>query len=231
MKEMFKTFILVITVLSISSCTHKKSKIPETKDLDTVNCTETAVIEKPVIVIKDSIFNQLGIRVFKDSSLIISTKELKSNSIPDWVFEMKKLKNLTIDGMFPEYNHEDYGAYKLKRNCFRVDEIPPQIKNLTELKSLILPDNDLSSIPNELITLKNLKIIDLSNNPRLHNVTNLEKIVSLEFLSFYGCHLTNMPTNIGNLRHLKKLALDGNPINEKEKIRIKKALPNCNITF
>jgi hypothetical protein len=230
-KGEIKIIFFVVLAIYISSCTHKKTKTLETKDLDTINCPEITVIEKPVFVNKDSIFKQLGIRVFKDSRLIISTKELKSNSIPDWVFEMKKLKNLTINGMFPEYDHGDYGAYSMKDDCFRIYEISPKIKNLTGLTSLSLSDNDISSIPIELTELKNLKTIDLSNNSKLRDVTNIEKIVSLEFLSFYGCYLTEMPVNIGNLKHLKVLDLDGNPINEQEKMRIKKALPNCKITF
>nr|WP_315197686.1 leucine-rich repeat domain-containing protein [uncultured Flavobacterium sp.] len=231
MRTIFKITLFLVAVFFISSCTHKKTEISETKDLDTIECPEIVVKEKPIIINQDSIFKQLGVRVFKDSNFVFSAKELKSNSIPDWVFKMKMLKHISINGMFPEYIHEDYGAYHIKDDCYRIQEIPPQIKELSSLTSLSLFDNDIQTIPIELSTLKKLKIIDLSNNSGLENVDNIEKIASLEFLSFYGCHLTEMPANIGTLKHLKELDLQGNSINGKEQIRIKKALPNCKIRF
>jgi Leucine-rich repeat (LRR) protein len=228
MKTISKTSLFVIAVLFISSCTNKSTKISEIKDLDT-NCTETE--EKPNDINQDSIFKKMGFSVSLDSSFVISANELKSYSIPDWVFKLKNLKKLEIMGMYCEYEFGDYGAYSIKGDCFKIQEILPQIATLTELTSLSLPRNDIQTLPIELTALKNIKLIDLSDNPGLHNVNNIEKIVSLEFLSFYGCHLTEMPANIGNLKHLKELDLEGNSISIKEQIRIKKALPNCNITF
>lgn len=237
MKTILKTSLFVVAVLFMSSCTPKKTKTAETKGFDSIDCLgkEDKLIkineEKPIIINEDSIFKQLGVRVFKDSSFIISAEELSSYSIPEWVFKMKKLKIIAINGMFCEYEFGNYGAYSIKGDCFKIEEISPQIKNLTKLTSLSLSNNDIRTLPIELTTLKNLKAIDFSDNPGLHDVATIEKIVSLEFLSFYGCHLTEMPTNIGNLKHLKELNLEGNSINEKEQIRIKKALPNCNIRF
>lgn len=231
MKKIINTSLFVIAVFFISSCTHKKTKISETKDLDTIECPEIEVKEKPIIINEDSIFKQLGVRVYKDSSFIISAEELKSNSIPDWVFKMKRLKHIEIVGMFPEYVHEDYGSYHIKDDCYRIQEIPSTIKELSTLTSLSLPDNDIQTIPIELSALKTLKIIDLSGNEELDNVNNIEKIVNLEYLYLSRCHLTEMPANIGNLKHLKELDLEGNWINGMEQIRIKKALPNCKIKF
>lgn len=229
MKTIFKITLLVVAVFLMSSCTPKKTKIPETEDLDTIVSIETK--EKPNIINQDSILIKFGVHINLDSSFVVSTSQLKSNSIPDWVFTIKKLKNLSIRGMCCEYEVGDYGAYDIKGDCFKIAAISSQIKELSKLTALSLPNNDIQTVPNELIALKNLKLIDLSNNPKLQNVDNLEKIVSLEFVSLSGCHLTEMPLNIGNLKHLKELDLIGNSINAKEQIRIKKALPNCNIRF
>lgn len=212
----------------MSSCTPKKTKVTENKNLETIVSIEKD--EKPNTINQDSILKQLGVRVHFDSRLVLSTSQLKSNTIPDWVFNMEKLENLNIMGMFCEYEMEDYGAYHSKDNCYRIQEIPSKIKNLSKLTSLILTDNDIQSLPSDLTALKNLKLIDLSNNPKL-NVNNIEKIPSLEFLSLSGCHLTEMPANIINLKHLQELDLTGNSITKKEQSRIKRALPNCNIRF
>jgi Leucine-rich repeat (LRR) protein len=229
MKTIFKMALFLVAVLFMSSCTPKKTKTAETEDLDSICSIETE--EKSNTINQDSILKQFGVRVYLDSSFVVATSKLKSNEIPNWVFNMKKLKNLTIRGMFPEYVHEDYGAYHIKDDCFRIYEIPSKIKNLTKLTSLSLPDNDIQSLPVELTALKNLKIIDLSGNEELDNVNNIEKIVSLEYVSLSGCHLTEIPANIGNLKHLKELDLKGSFISAKEQIRIKRALPNCKIRF
>lgn len=229
LKTIFNLTGFVVAVLFISSCTPKKTKIPETEDLDTIVSIEKD--EKPNTINQDSILKHLGVRVYFDSSLVLSTSKLKSNAIPDWVFKMKKLENLSIMGMYPEYVHEDYGAYHSKDDCYRIQEIPSKIKNLKKLTSLSLLFNDIKILPEELSALKNLKLFDLSNNSGLQDITVIEKLVNLELLSLSGCHLKEMPANIGNLKHLKELDLTGNSISKEEQIRIKKALPNCKIRF
>ena len=229
MKTIFKITLFVVAVLFMSSCNSKNTKIPESKNSDTICCIEKE--ELPNTIIQNKILKELKVRVDLDSIFVVSTSKLKSNAIPDWVFKMKKLKNLSIKGMFCEFKIGDNGAYRIKGDCFKIATIPSKIKELSTLTSLSLPNNDIQTLPIELSTLKNLKLIDLSNNSELQDITAIEKLVNLEFLSLYGCHLTEMPPNIGNLKHLKELDLTGNLINEKEQIRIKKALPNCNIRF
>lgn len=229
MKTIFKIVLLVVAVFLMSSCTPKKQKTVETKVLDTICCIETEVQPNPIN--QDSILIKFGVHVDIDSSFVVSTSQLKSNTIPGSVFTMKKLKNLTIRGMRCEYEIGNYGAYRFKGDCFKIEAISSQIKELSKLTALSLPNNDIQTLPVELITLKNLKQMELSNNPKLDDITVIEKMVNLEFLSLSGYHLTGMPINICNLKHLKELDLEGNSIDEKEQIRIKKALPNCNIRF
>ncbi len=152
-----------------------------------------------------------------------STKILKSNIIPDSIFNKTHIEYLTISGM-----DCDYGD---KLNCWMIKEIPAKIKNLKELKSLSLTVNAIISIPNELTSLKKLNTIDLTDNSGLRQIDNLTKIETLEYLWLYGCGLTNLPNNIGNLKKLKQLGLVGNNLDIQEKVRIKNALPNCKIDF
>ncbi len=161
--------------------------------------------------------------VYTDTSYHISTKEIKSNKIPDSVFNMPNLLTLNIKGMDCDYGNHD--------SCFMIGEIPANIKNLTALTSLSLTVNAIHSVPIEIAELKHLKSIDLTDNAGLNNIDNIEKLDSLEYLYLYGCGLTKLPVNIGNLHHLKELALTGNNIDAAEQTRIKKALPNCIIKF
>ena len=158
-----------------------------------------------------------------DTIYRVTTKELKSNEIPDSVFRMTNLLTIDITGM-----DCDYGK---NVNCFMIEQIPAKIKNLTALTSLNLPVNAIQSIPTEICKLKHLKSINLSDNPGLNTIDNIEQLKNLEYLYLYGCGLTKLPTNIGNLIKLKELGLTGNSIDGVEQARIKKALPNCEIKF
>jgi hypothetical protein len=158
-----------------------------------------------------------------DTTYSTSTQQLKSNKIPDSVFRMTKLRHLAINGM-----DCDYGDNK---NCWGISEIPAGIKNLKDLTTLRLTVDAIASIPIELTELKNLKLFDLSDNAGLTSFDNIARCQSLEYLYLYGCGLTKLPDNIADLKNLKELGLLGNNLDNTERTRIKKALPNCIIKF
>jgi Leucine-rich repeat (LRR) protein len=165
----------------------------------------------------------LSNKSISDTTYIISTKQLKSDKIPDSIFKMTNLHTLIISGM-----DCDYGNHT---NCWMVKEIPKEIKNLKKLITLRFTQNAIQEIPNELSELKELKLIDLTDNVGLSSVVNITKIKSLESLLLYGCNLTKLPDNIGELKNLKELGLTGNNFDKKEQEKIKKALSNCTIKF
>lgn len=160
---------------------------------------------------------------YQDTIYSATTYKLKSNHIPDFVFAMRSLKHISITGMDCDYGDHEY--------CWDITEIPPQIKNLKNLTTLVLNVNAIQTIPVELAELKNLKELDLTDNPALTSVDNVEKITGLEHLSLFGCGLRRLPARIGDLKKLKKLGLVGNNIGKQEQKRIKEALPNCEINF
>ena len=157
-----------------------------------------------------------------DTIYSTSTAQLKSSKIPDSVFLMANLKHLSILGM--DCNKGDTG-------CLMLKELPNEIANLKKLTSIRLESNAIKIIPNELSQLKNLTFLDLSFNWKISNIASLTQIQSLEFLYLQGCGLHQLPDNIADLKKLKKMGLFGNYIDQTEQERIKKALPNCYITF
>lgn len=122
----------------------------------------------------------------------------------------------------------DYGDHQ---HCWGIKEIPPAIKNLYALTRLFLTINAIHALPVELASLKQLKILDLTDNAGLTSYEILTELTTLEVLNLYGCGLTHLPSAIGNLVHLKELGVAGNYFDEKEKERIRKALPHCRIIF
>lgn len=159
-----------------------------------------------------------------------STEKLKSNHIPDSVFLMTNLKYLSIQGMDCDYRMSDKDGNDITQ-CWMLTEIPHQIINLKKLEKIQLNVNAIRAIPIELADLKSLKSLDLTDNSNLSDIENIIRLENLESLGLNGCYLTRLPTNIGQLKKLKSLGLAGNNIDEQEKARIKKALPDCEIYF
>jgi Leucine-rich repeat (LRR) protein len=157
-----------------------------------------------------------------DTVYYASTKQLRSNHIPDSVFQMTNLKHLAIQGMDCDYGDHEH--------CWEISEIPIQVKNLKDLETLSLTVNSIDSIPIELTELK-LISIDFSDNAGFQNIDNITKIKSLQYLYLYGCGLTKLPGDIEELANLKELGLVGNSFDKGEQERIKKALPECRIRF
>ena len=122
----------------------------------------------------------------------------------------------------------DYGD---RTNCCMIKEIPGDIKNLKNLSMLRLTRNTITAIPNELIDLNNLILLVLTDNAGLTNIYPLTKLFSLQYLYLYDCGLAKLTDDIGDLKNLKELGLVGNHLDKAEQLRIKKALPNCIITF
>lgn len=164
------------------------------------------------------------------SNYSTQTRDIKSNHIPDSVFQMINLKSLSVTGMDCDYIEFDYNGNDLT-TCWMVKEIPSIISNLTELEYLSLRVNAIQSIPREIVELKKLKVIDLTDNPGLEQIDNIVLIENLEELYLYGCNLTKFPNDLTKMNKLRKLGLVGNNIYKLEIDRIKKGLPNCEIIF
>lgn len=160
---------------------------------------------------------------YADTIYFTSTEELKSNTIPDKVLQMTELRNLSIYGMDCDNGNTT--------SCWQIKEIPSGIKNLKKLVALQLQLNDIKTLPKELSELRQLTLLDLSDNAGLSNVDIVAKIPTLQYLFIYGCGLTKLPDDMSNLKNLKELGLVGNNLSKAEQERIAKALPNCKINF
>lgn len=57
--------------------------------------------------------------------------------------------------------------------------LPERIGNLTKLKTLILNTNKLTTLPHSITKLSQLEVLDLSINPELDIISELDKIKAL----------------------------------------------------
>lgn len=170
-------------------------------------------------------------KIYLDTVYIASTDMLKSNHIPDSVFQMKKLKQLWISGK----DCDNGGAHDDNKpddgiKCWMINNIPSEIGNLTELDTLGLTLGVFGKFPPDISKLNKLRYLDLTDS-YLSNIDNLTSLKNLNHLLLYGCGLSKLPDNIGELTNLKFIGLVGNNLDSAEINRVKKALPNCEVYF
>jgi Leucine-rich repeat (LRR) protein len=168
---------------------------------------------------------------YQDTAYITSTEELKSNKIPDSVFLMKMLKTLMIygkdcDNGGPHDDNKPNDGIK----CWMINEIPAAIGNLVNLDTLRLTLGLFGRLPKEVSNLKNLRFLDLTDS-YMTDIDNLMALKNLNQLLLYGCGLSKLPANIGNLNKLKFIGLVGNNLDSSEVRRIRRALPNCKVYY
>ena len=115
-------------------------------------------------------------------------------------------------------------------------ELPESIGNLSSLKSLVLIDNQLTSIPESIGDLISLEELEISSSQisglpdKFDNLLNLIELklnnnliselpysfgslIKLQVLHLYHNQISAVPENIGNLVELKELLLNDNKIN------------------
>ena len=137
---------------------------------------------------------------------------------------MTDLRDLSIGGMDCDVHPDS--------NCWMIVEIPAKIANLKDLESLRLTLGAFNVIPDELSDLHHLKLLDFTDCSLSNvNLAILTRIKTLESLYLYGCGLSKLPDSIGNWVHLKELGLKGNHFDKTEQARIRRALPNCQVSF
>mgnify|MGYP000623903324 CR=1 FL=1 len=105
------------------------------------------------------------------------------------------------------------------------------IQQLDNLKRLELSHKQLKTLPPELGTLKALTYLVLGGNQLKSLPKEIWTLKALTWLGLDGNQLKSLPPEIGTLKALPYLDLMRNPLSEKEKIKIRKLLPKCDIRF
>lgn len=176
-----------------------------------------------------------------DFSKFTKLKELtiqnnKLDHIPAAIFSLKNLEILNLS------NNE-------------IAEIPSKIQNLTKLRVLKMVGNKISSLPASMGNISSFETIDFIGNnisilpdtfSKLDNLDSLYLdqnkfsefpqaivvgMVNLVTLSIPENQITKLPDSLANQKHIKYIALNGNPIDPLEIKSLKEALPQAKINF
>ena len=105
-------------------------------------------------------------------------------------------------------------AVKLDLRRAGLDQLPPEIGKLTNLKELYLSQNQLADLPVEIRQLENLRSLGLSRNRFRKLPAVLWELATLEELYLDDNELARLPPGIGALAKLRRLQAGGNQIEE-----------------
>lgn len=137
-------------------------------------------------------------------------------SIPIELSLLPNLRELDLSGNFIHAPFNDnlllppsLKVLGLQEN--RLTVISPKIASLQNLEELYLKGNSISSLPECLTALSQLKTLDVSFNPLRELPSFLCDLAGLEELSLEGIGLRSMPEDLHHLGRLRYLNLATNP--------------------
>lgn len=108
--------------------------------------------------------------------------------------------------------------------------LPSYVTDMTSLETLNISGTGLiDALPAEIGHLKNLRVLDASNNAMTGVPSEIGQLTNLEELNFNNNKLTGIPSEIGNLKKLKVLNLAGNSIAQLDLDGIRNSLPNLQV--
>jgi Leucine-rich repeat (LRR) protein len=110
-------------------------------------------------------------------------------------------------------------------------QLNPELLTLKQLEELSLSSTQLENLPKEIGNLTNLRVMTLNFNKLTEIPDSFGQLTSLLYLDLGDNNLTSLPKSFKYLTQLQELKLDDNNFSEKEKVKIKKMLPNCKIFF
>lgn len=103
--------------------------------------------------------------------------------------------------------------------------LPEEIGVLTNLKILILENNKLTSIPKEIAYLTNLTDLILNDNQLVNIPKEIGKLTNLTTLILNDNQLVNIPRTIRKLTNLTLLCISNNKLNKEEISKLRILLP------
>jgi len=103
---------------------------------------------------------------------------------------------------FPRDRYKLQDLFKLNISDKGINEIPKEIRNLTNLRVLIADNNDIKELPSEVYQLKKLGLLSCMKNEISYiseEIINLQKL-----LMFAACHnnISFLPNNFFRLKNL-----------------------------
>lgn len=109
--------------------------------------------------------------------------------------------------------------------------VPQEVIQLKQLNALLLHNNLLTKIPEEIALLEELDLLQLEDNQLNELPDSLIKLEKLTMLSLAVNKFTSLPPVVKELKNLSVLDLGDNPISQREQQAIQETLPTVDVYF
>jgi Leucine-rich repeat (LRR) protein len=137
------------------------------------------------------------------SSRSLKLSNLRLNSLPDVIFQIKDLWSLDI-------GNDDW----LGRNKNKISKISPLIANLSKLKKFRFNHNIISTLPDEIGELTELQELGGQYNQLTSLPESIGKLSKLESVFLPNNKITKIPAEIKKCKQLKYLTLNNNYLDD-----------------
>lgn len=143
---------------------------------------------------------------------------------PALLLQHKKLSQFNIDEDDELENNlitpkdekpDDQLWHAIDFSNLQISNISPNLFKYTFLSRLYLNGNNLTSLPEEIRELKNLRVLDLSHNKLTSLPGALGACYQLKYLYFFDNMISTLPWEFGNLFNLQFLGCEGNPLDRQ----------------
>jgi len=109
--------------------------------------------------------------------------------------------------------HSGTKIVRLDLSELKIAVLSGNIQNFELLEYLDLGNNLLTTLPESIGNLRNLKELNIRNNKGFTTIpSSIGQLTNLKFLSFHGDNISQIPSTIGDLKSLEWLRLSSNQI-------------------
>ncbi|KXX71197.1 T9SS type A sorting domain-containing protein, partial [Flammeovirga sp. SJP92] len=141
---------------------------------------------------------------FEQDSIIVSTiASLNTSNTLGWDFNTPIS---TWNGVTIRAGRVQNLSLKNKR----LDVLPDNIGDLTEIDSLRIGNNDFSSLPVSISLFPHLKLLDISDNAFTTLQDEIYELTTLEVLEINGNELNYLDPKISNLQNTNSISIENN---------------------
>ncbi len=128
-----------------------------------------------------------------------------------------------------EAMRDPLSVYKLSLKNEKLTSLPPQIMGMKNLQILNLSENKISEIPEEISMLSKLEVLILSQNQIRKLPESIKEMLYLKEVYLAKNKLNQVPAWFGGLGKLRHLDLSYNPLTTYEIERLRTLLPKCKV--
>lgn len=142
------------------------------------------------------------------------TELLKSSPHELVISGPKHAKQIEDENGLNEIIYRIYSLNFLEVSKTSLSVLSMKIKDLENLRALMLYDNKLKQIPKEIGLLKKLKTLDLSNNQIENLPTEISQLTELQSLNIINNKISNLPKDLSKWSNLIVIKFSHNKFRE-----------------